>query len=150
MAARGPYCPRCGCLNDDHFNPTESDDSVIMASVAAGETPLNCCGNCTECDFGEYQSRMRPTIGPWLRIGSPRHPGATFFKRARSANDFICKVYTRHDVDANLIEGALGLLEAAEDFLKNEDEVSPTQEEYDTTFSVVTKKIRDAVKAAGQ
>ncbi len=50
-------CPQCECLIDDHFNPIESDDPFIVSQVMRGVTPLNCCGDCGECDLDGYLGR---------------------------------------------------------------------------------------------
>ncbi len=51
----------------------------------------------------------------WVRITSGKHPGAVFFKRAGSHDDFICKFYPGHDAEASLVRAAPQLLKALEE-----------------------------------
>ena len=38
--------------------------------------------------------------GPYQRITSPKHPGAVFYKRRGTRDDFVCKFYPGHEADA--------------------------------------------------
>lgn len=45
-----PYCPWCGCLNDDHSPPEEVDDGIPWAILANGGDPMIItCGDCAQC-----------------------------------------------------------------------------------------------------
>ncbi len=52
-------CPQCECLLDDHFNPFESDDPLIISQVMRETSPLNCCGDCADCDYYGYIEEVR-------------------------------------------------------------------------------------------
>ena len=42
-----------------------------------------------------------------VRITSPKHPGAIFFKRKGTKDDFICKFYPGKDTEAKIFTSAM-------------------------------------------
>jgi hypothetical protein len=81
------------------------------------------------------------------RITSHKHPGAVFFKKAGTKDDFVCKFYPGHEAEAAAYEASpllLAALERVRDLCAEETGLSVSGAFVDQIEGIVTLAIKEA------